>query len=142
MVAGHQVFLVMKLLEIYCLGFIPMIFYYMNNFIRNFRTKTKYIIIYSLIFYAVVITGERLALIMLLGATLLSAIFFLRFMQIIIIFVFFSIFIFLSYKFNLMFQNRLDLMIEVLSNFIILVGDVYMSLHICYLKSITYQELS
>lgn len=99
-------------------SFIPMIFYYMNNFIEgNFRKKTKYIIIYSLIFYAVVITGERLALIMLLGATLLSAIFFLRFMQIIIIFVFFSIFIFLSYKFNLMFQNRLDLMIEVLSNF-------------------------
>ena len=99
-------------------SFIPMIFYYMNNFIEgNLRTKIKYILIYSLIFYAVVITGERLALIMLLGATLLSVIFFLRFLQITIAFMFFITFIFLAYKLNSMFQNRLDLMIEVLSNF-------------------------
>tara|TARA_B100000965_G_C19528816_1_gene730109 strand:+ start:70 stop:1320 length:1251 start_codon:yes stop_codon:yes gene_type:complete len=99
-------------------SFIPIMFFYMNKFIeKDIKNKIKYILIYSTIFYAVVITGERLALIMLLGATLVNVIFFLRLYQIFLTLIFFFIFILFAYYFNEMFQNRVNLMVEVLSNF-------------------------
>lgn len=99
-------------------SFIPIIFFFMNRFIKGeAKNKIKYVLVYSIVFYAVILTGERLALIMLLGATLLNTIFFLRFYQIIQTIFFFSILIFLAYQFNEMFQNRINLMYEVLSNF-------------------------
>ena len=64
-------------------SFIPIMFFYMNKFIeKDIKKKIIYIFIYSTIFYAVVITGERLALIMFLGASLVNVIFFLRLYQI------------------------------------------------------------
>lgn len=99
-------------------SFIPIMFFYMNKFLKeDIKKKIIYVLIYSIIFYAVLITGERLALIMLLGATLLNAIYFLRFYQIFLTLIFFFVFILFAYNFNEMFQNRVNLMIEVLSNF-------------------------
>lgn len=99
-------------------SFIPIMFFYMNKFMeKDIKKKIIYILIYSIIFYAVVITGERLALIMLLGATLVNIIFFLRLYQFFLTLIFFFIFLSLAYHFNEMFQNRVNLMAEVLSNF-------------------------
>jgi len=99
-------------------SFIPIMFFYMNKFIKkDIKKKIIYILIYSTIFYAVVVTGERLALIMFLGASLVNVIFFLRLYQIFLTLIFFIIFLLLAYLFNEMFQSRVNTMVEVLSNF-------------------------
>tara|TARA_A100001015_G_scaffold273023_1_gene328070 strand:+ start:991 stop:2247 length:1257 start_codon:yes stop_codon:yes gene_type:complete len=98
--------------------FIPIIFFFTNKFIEGeTKNKIKYILVYSIVFYAVILTGERLALIMLVGATLLNIVYFLRLFQIILALFFLLLFVILAYQFNEMFQNRINLMYEVLSNF-------------------------
>ena len=97
--------------------FVPIIFFYISNFqSEKVSIKIAYILIYVFVFFAVILTGERLPLIILTGSSLLAVFYFFNFKQLLKISILFLIIFVGAYNFNFMFKSRMDNMLHVLSN--------------------------
>ncbi len=97
--------------------FVPIIFFYISSFqFKKFNIKFVYILKYVFVFFAVILTGERLPLIIFTGSSLLAVFYFFNFKQLLKIFFLFLIIFVGAYNFNNMFKSRMDNMFYVLSN--------------------------
>ena len=98
--------------------FVPIMFFYISKF-NYLSNKIKILIsfLYIFILLAVLLTGERLPMIILIGSTLLAIVYFNNFKQLIKIFLILSVLVSLVYNFNHIFKTRMDNMIYVISNF-------------------------
>ena len=98
--------------------FVPIMFFYISKF-NYLSNKIKILILFFYIFIllAVLLTGERLPMIILIGSTLLAIVYFNNFKQLIKIFLILSVLVSLVYNFNHIFKTRMDNMIYVISNF-------------------------
>ena len=85
--------------------FVPIMFFYISKF-NYLSNKIKILIsfLYIFILLAVLLTGERLPMIILIGSTLLAIVYFNNFKQLIKIFLILSVLVSLVYNFNHIFK--------------------------------------
>ena len=87
---------------------LPLFFYYMSEF-KNFKIikKINYLLLYTLILTAITLTGERVSLLTFLVISIIIFFIFFSFKKILIIISSFTIFFFINFNYNIIFQRRL-----------------------------------
>jgi len=97
---------------------IPIIFYYFSKF-NNYNLSKKIILLtlYLILFFTVVLSGERLSLIIFLSSTIIIFAFYTNIKKL-LTFLVFSIFtLYLTFILSSVFNNRINDLINILSNF-------------------------